>query len=171
MDGNLDRISQRLISTLDDLLRGYRALLEMVRRERQALVESDVNQLNDINEDKEAIIVRLRALENQRQRYLREAMLELALETESPRLMEVATHFPFEAAERLRNVHSALNLLLKRLAQLNQENEQIAAAALKNVSQVLKEIKRSTQPPQTYQNKGQVVTPLESTGQKVQKEV
>jgi hypothetical protein len=55
-----------LNSNLENLVKVYRSLLETVRREKEILVASKLEELTENNKSKDAILVRIRSIENAR---------------------------------------------------------------------------------------------------------
>ena len=53
-----------LTDCLDNLVKVYRALLDVVRREKEILTSAKLEDLNENNKSKDAMLVRIRSLEN-----------------------------------------------------------------------------------------------------------
>ena len=60
------KFQEMLTVTLEDLIKVYRNLLETVRKEKDILVSTKLDELNENNRTKEAMLVKIRALEEQR---------------------------------------------------------------------------------------------------------
>lgn len=163
-------LSNQFLETLDDLVRMYRGLLETVRREKEILISSQLDDLNENNRAKEALIAKVRYLEENRIEQASQISRELGLNPDSPRLLEIARHVSDELGDRLRNIHSVLEILIKRVQELNRENEILVQAALQTVTGAMKSIKETLQPAQTYQRKGEVAATSTSTGHLVSRE-
>jgi hypothetical protein len=108
---------------LDDLVKIYRSLLDVVRREKEILTDSRLDELNENNKSKDALLVRIRTLENSRMKSARELAQILGGDVDQPRLLELAAKMPGERGDRLRNLHSVLELLVRRVAEVNKQNE------------------------------------------------
>lgn len=145
-----------LISVLEDEVKVYRTLLDIVRKEKDILVSANLDDLNENNRSKEAMLLKIRALEAQRLKSAVEVYLQLGLSGEQPRLLEIARHVEAEPAEKLRNIHSVLDLLLRRIQEFNRNNEDLVQSALTNVTGAMNAIKASVQEKPTYQKKGEV---------------
>ena len=113
MDARKDEIYQLLSENLDQLIKAYRALLEIVRKEKDILVAAKIEDLNENNKAKDAILVRVRSLENSRMKCARDLALATGTDVDQPRLLELASKLEESKGDRLRNLHSVLDLLIK----------------------------------------------------------
>lgn len=144
-----------LLATLEEQIKVYRTLLEVVRKEKDILVSANLDELNENNKSKEAMLIKIRSLEADRVKWAQEAHNHLNLQGE-PRLLEIARHLGDQEAEKLRNVHSVLELLLRRVQEYNRQNEQLVQNALTNITGAMKAIKGTLDEKPTYQKKGEV---------------
>lgn len=153
-------MNQNSLQSLDQILnrtiKVYRQLLEVVRREREILIEADLEELNENNAIKEKILIELREWEEKRILIVAQIAKENQINMEEPRLLDLANHFSGEKGDRLRNLHSVLVLLLKRVQEFNQQNEDLVRAALENISGALNNIKNHLQEKSTYERKGRL---------------
>src|SRR5689334_6179249 len=99
-----------LLNTLEELVRLYRALLETVRREKEILIASRLDDLNENNRAKEAILLKVQTIEETRVQQAFELSRALGLNDQSPRLLELARHTGGEVGDRMRNFHSVLEI-------------------------------------------------------------
>lgn len=159
-----------ILTTIEEQVRLYRALLETVRREKEILISSNLDELNDNNRAKEAILLKLQSLEETRIGQASVLAAELKLDPGAPRLLDLARHCGGEVGDRLRNFHSVLEILLKRVQELNKENEGLVQAALQHVTGAMKAIRNDLQEKPTYQRKGEVNTTAGATGHLVSRE-
>lgn len=158
----------QLVSVLEEQVKVYRHLLEVVRKEKEILVAANLDELNENNRTKEAMLIKVRALEADRVKLAGEVAAALGLSGE-PRLLEIARHVPEAEADKLRNMHSVLELLLRRVQEYNRQNEALVQSALQNITGAMKAIKGSLEAKPTYQKKGEVEGHA-SAGQLVSKE-
>lgn len=164
-------LHQNLIESLDQLVKVYRNLLDLIRKEKSILISADMDELNENNKAKEAMLNKIKLLETTRSKIARDLSKEIDANVDTPRLLDIASHFDGEAGDRLRNLHSVLELLLKRVSDINKENEILVANALQNVSGAMNAIKDTLQEKPTYQKKGALAaTPASSSGQLVSRE-
>ena len=157
-ESKIRELTGTLTTLLEEQIRVYRHLLECVRKEKDILVSANLDDLNENNRAKEALLLKIRALETQRIAVATELFQGLGLTGEFPRLVEIARHLDSESADKLRNIHSVLELLLRRVQEFNQHNETLVQSALTNITGAMKEIKGTLADKATYQKKGEVDT-------------
>lgn len=160
----------KLVSNLEDLTRIYRTLLDLLRKEKDLLIASDLEALNESNRTKEACLHKLRAMDSARERYAREMAALLGTETRAPRLLELAQRLDGPAGDRLRSIHSTLELLVRRVQEINKDNEQYAKTALSTLSGAMGEVKETLAPKKTYDRKGQMAHGPDQAGNFARKE-
>jgi len=160
-----------LADNLDQQVKVYRALLEVVRKEREVLMAAQIEQLNENNKTKEAILIKIRSLDVARINYARNLALAVGADAEQPRLLEIASKLNLPNGDRLRVFHSTLELIIKRLGDINKSNEDLVKAALQNVSGAIESIKGTLQAKPTYGKKGALVTSPQNGEHLVSKDV
>lgn len=160
-----------LVNSLEGLIKHYRALLQVVRKEAEILTSADLDKLNENNKTKEELLLKIRTKEAQRQSDTNELALFENLPVEGIRLEDFAIHFQDEKGERLRNLQSVLRLLLERVKKINAENEVLVNSALTNINGAMRAIKDSLVDNKTYQNKGEVSDSKAQSGQLVSRQV
>lgn len=170
MNEDFNKNYNLLTNVLEKEVKVYRSLLDIVRKEREILVSTNLDDLSENNKTKEALLIRLRSLETQRIRSATEVSKALKLDPENPRLLDIAVELDSEEGERLRNLHSVLDLLLKRIHELNKNNESLVNSALKNITGALKAIKNTLDENPTYQKKSVKVEGKAQSGQLVSRE-
>ncbi len=157
MDASQEKSYQKLILNLDELTKLYRSLLDVIRKEKEILVEANIQKLDESNKTKEAILHKIRSQDSARERYAQEFAQTLGLagqEALHPRLLELAKKVQGPAADRLRSIHAMLEILVKRSSDLNRENEEYTQAALKNLNGALNNIKDTLGGKKTYSRQG-----------------
>ena len=147
---------KNLEEVLEDEIKVYRALLDLVRREKEVLISAKIEELDENNRSKEAMILKIRALERQREKAAREMALDVGANSENPRLLEIASKILDPEAGRLRSIHSTLDLLIKRIKDFNEGNETLIQNSLKAVNGALGAIRETLQPKATYAPSGEV---------------
>lgn len=165
-----DRSYQRLVANLEEMTKLYRQLLDLVRKEKQLLIDADMTKLEENNEIKENLLYKIKSIDGLRMRYAAELASLVHADHENPRLLDIAKNLGGAEGDRLRVIHSALDLLIKRLSELNKENEGVAQSALKNLNGALGNIKDTLSGKKTYGAKGQVQRGPEQAGHFVSKE-
>lgn len=170
MESAVERNYQRLVTNLEELTKLYRQLLDVVRQEKELLVKADMDKLKENNEAKEALLFKIKSIDALRVRYASELAGQVRADTDHPRLLEIAKNLGGAEGERLRVIHSALDLLIKRLSTINKENEEVAQSALTNLGGALNNIKDTLSGKKTYEKKGQMQRGPENAGHFVSKE-
>lgn len=145
---------EKMIANLDDMLKNYRQLLDLVRKEKDLLLTSNIDQLNENNNSKEQVIIKIKALDANRINYAAELAHLVQADTAQPRLLEIAQKIGGSDGEKLRTMHAALEMVIKRLSEINKGNVMFAESALKTVNFALENFKDALTPQKTYQQKG-----------------
>lgn len=160
----------QLISLLDSQIKVYRNLLDIVRKEKDILISADLDNLSENNKAKEAMLIRVRSLETQRIHVAQELCEQLKLNPEAPRLLEMAVALEGEEGEKLRNLHSVLELLLKRIQEYNKQNEELVSSALSSITGAMKAIRDTLEENPTYKREGEKSAKPAQSGQLVSRE-
>lgn len=174
---SIGQLYQELVSCLDDLVKIYRSLLEVVRKEKEILVESRLDELNENNKAKDALIVRIRSLENNRMKTARDLAHLIGSDVDQPRLLDIAANIgrvqpgSQERGDRLRNLHSVLELLVRRVADVNKANEELVQSALRTITGAMEAVKDGLNPKPTYERKGAMAQSRPEGGALVSREV
>lgn len=167
---NSEVLYTEIVDCLEDLVKIYRSLLDVVRKEKEILIASKLDELNENNRSKDAMLVRIRSLENQRMRCARDLAQAVGADVEQPRLLDIANHCDRRWSDRLRNLHSVLDLLVRRVAELNKQNEELVQAALKNITGAMEAIRDGLKPKPVYARKGTVAEQKTDGGHLVSRE-
>lgn len=170
MDASQEKAYQKLSTNLDDLIKNYRSLLDLVRKEKELLIAADIEKLIESNKNKEALLYRLKGLDAGRERYAHELAYLVNGDVQNPRLLELAQKIGGTAGDKLRNIHSTLDILIKRVTELNKENEEYAQSALQNLNGAVGNIKDTLSGKKTYEKKGKMAYGPEKSGNFVSKE-
>jgi flagellar biosynthesis/type III secretory pathway chaperone len=160
MDSTQERSYLKLVNNLEEMVKLYRSLLEIVRKEKEYLVQADVEKLNENNQAKENLLYKVRGLDTTRERYAKEFAQLVGSDATAPRLLEIAKKCSLsghaEQGEKLRNIHSTLEILIKRLSELNRENEEYTQSALQIVNGAMSNIKDTLGGKKTYARQGKM---------------
>lgn len=166
-----DLLYSDLLENLENLVKVYRSLLDVVRREKDILIASKLDELNENNKSKDTMLIRIRSLENQRIKCATDLAKHVGADHESPRLLDIANHCDPKWSDRLRNMHSVLDLLIKRVADVNKQNEELVQAALSNITGAMEAIRDGLKPKPGYGRQGAVANTSVDGGQLVRREV
>lgn len=162
---------EKLIQNLDEIVKQYRLLLDSVRKEKELLIKGDIPLLNENNERKEQFIAKIKNLDDNRLMFAADLAQLTGADHLEPRLLELAQKMGGAEGDRLRTLHSTLELIISRLMTLNQENAVYAESALKTVNSALDNIKDTiTGGQKTYQKKGQYQQGYDKSGHLISKE-
>lgn len=168
---DMEQSYSSLVKILEDEIKAYRGLLDLVRREKELLIEAKIPDLEEINFAKLKSIDAIQEVDKQREKAARELAQEIGANAERPRLLEMAVLIPEPNSSRLRNLHATLDLLMRRLKELNKSNQILANAALKVVNGCLNEIKTTISPMKPiYNPKGSKTVP-EGVGHFISREI
>ncbi|HWU43736.1 MAG TPA: flagellar protein FlgN [Bdellovibrio sp.] len=171
MDATTERAYQKLEANLEELTKIYRSLLEVVRKEKEILIRADREALEENNLHKEDLLFKLRAQDSLRSRYAMDLASVIGADVENPRLLELAQKLAGNpAADRLRTQHAALDILIKRITDINRENEEYTKTALKTLNGAIDNIKETLSGKKTYERKGQYKQGPQVSGNFVSKE-
>lgn len=169
-EGSLDRIYLKLENNLEEITKLYRQMVDVLRKEKEHLIKAEIDKLDESNKLKEAIIVRLKSLDALRVKYATDLTEQLGLDINQPRLLEIARKLGGSKADKLRCVHAALEILMKKIPELNKENEQYVKSALSNVNGAIDNIKGTLAGPSTYRREGLKEKGSEVTGNLISRE-
>lgn len=145
-----------LVAVLEEQIKVYRHLLEVVRKEKDILISAHLDDLNENNKAKEAMLLKIRSLETTRLTTAAQLGAALNLNAEQPRLLEIAKYLADGPADKMRNIHSVLELLLRRVQEYNRGNEILVQSALTNITGAMNAIKGTLDDKSTYKKKGEV---------------
>jgi hypothetical protein len=162
---------QSLVTVLEGLVKTYRKLLDLVRKEKDLLLEAKVDELILSNRDKEEMLEKLSALDSQRINCALALAKAVRLESPMPRLLELAEVMKgSKESDQLRQYQNTLALLFERLKIQNLQNETFTKSALKTVRGAMEEVKETLAGKKTYQKGGQYKVGPEQAGNFVSKE-
>ena len=107
-----------ILNILEEQMRSYKMFHDLLIKERQCLVKIDPEMVEEISKEKDTVIMRLRLLEEERQRLVRKFSEENNIEAEV-NLKELAR---ITGNECYTKVRSRLLSLLQSIAELNKFN-------------------------------------------------
>jgi len=145
---------EKLLSNLEDMTKQYRLLLDCVRKEKDFLIQNEIELLTENNLLKEQLINKIAEIDVVRAGLAAELARVIGANTAEPRLLELAQRMGGAEGDRLRTIHSALELLTTRLVAINKENAIYAESALSTVNSAMDNIKEAISGPKTYQKTG-----------------
>ncbi len=161
---------EKLSQSLEEMTKLYRQMLEVVRREKDYLIQVNQPEIENCFKQKEELIGKVRLCDMLREKYAQNLGVELGMKAQVPRLLELAQNLPLIQGDLLRQQHASLDLVIRRIQELNIENEVIAQNALKVLDGALGDIKETLAGKNTYERKGRYKTGPEQSGHFVSKE-
>lgn len=150
------RAAEKLIHNLEDLTKAYRHVLELVRKEKELLLQADLQALTENNLAKEKMILRLKSLDGLRIKYAGEIARLVGLEESEARLLEIARLVESTEGERLRTQQATLEILIRRVKEINQANEEFTQSALNKINGAMSNVKETVSGKKTYGRKGKM---------------
>lgn len=159
-----------LESSLEDLVKVYRLLLNIVRKEKDILISANLDELAVNNRTKEAALMKAKEIEDFRRLAATELAQSEGLDPDSTRLLDFARHFDGPIGERFRKMHAVLDLLMKRVREHNQYNEVLVGSALNNITGAMDNLRDNLGSGKTYKKSGAVQTGPAESGSFVRKE-
>ena len=146
-----------LIESLDQLVTTYRQLLEVVRKEQEALIETDLDGLPALNFDKEKMVLKIRQLEKIWTQSAQDIGSQLQMEGEQPpSLKGLAQKIGGEFGEKFLHLHSVLSLLVRRISETNKKNRTLTQSALSHINGAMQAITETLKESPTYEKGGKV---------------
>lgn len=171
MDAALERSYTKLLNNLEDMTKLYRQLLEIVRKEKEILLSAKLDDLAENNLNKDQVLMKIKIADSLRLKHAQELAIMVKADHENPRLLEIAQKIASTQGDRLRNMHATLDILVKRLVELNRENEAYAQSALKTLDGTMTDLKDTLSGKKTYEKKGQYKAGPDQSGNFVSKEI
>lgn len=153
-EGTLDRLYLKLENNLEEITKLYRQMLDLLRKEKEILIKADIEKIDESNKQKELILSRLKSLDSLRVKYASDLAEQLGLDPAQPRLLEIARKIGSARGDKLRSVHAALEILIKKIPELNRENEKYIQSALGNIRGAIDNVKETLSGGITYRREG-----------------
>lgn len=169
-EGSLDRIYMKLENNLEEMTKFYRQMLDLLRKEKDLLIAAEIEKIEESNRQKEYILSRLKSLDALRAKYAADLAEQLGLDPLQPRLLEIARKIGGSRADKLRSVHATLEILIKKIPELNRENEQYVQSALAHIKGTIENVKETLSGSVTYKREGYKDKGAEVSGHLVSRE-
>ena len=159
----MDKAITELHQILQRLIGLHRQLLDITRREKTALLEMNLKEVQENTFDKEATLYSVHQAETERQRKIS----EIAILTKTPveeltiqKLVIQVQGSDIKMAEQLRTTANALTVLIDRIKDQNKENSRLVEQSLIHIREMKRNVLGESQRgSETYGAKGQKVTP------------
>ena len=118
-----------IVSILIEQVNSYKSLLGLLKDERESLVDIDVDRIENISKEKDTVVMRLRLLEEERQRLLAEFTSDNNIEYEIS-LIELGK---FTGNSQISDLRSQLISLLQSIEEMNKFNTVLIDRSLQHV--------------------------------------
>lgn len=148
---------EALYQILYTLVGHHRKLLELVRIEKEAILDCDLSKIQDFTFQKEAFVQMIQEAEHSRLRvsktlldHFQGALAELTL----PSLVKQIQGVEPEMANKLSSIHSTLKLLIKRISEQNIENNRYVEHSLEHLQKMRENTLGSLQESNVYNRTG-----------------
>ncbi len=171
MDAVKEKAFEKLVSNLEDLIKFYLQLLDLARKEKEALIEADANKILELNSQKELHLQKIKLADTLRFKHAKELCVMIKADSENPRLLEIAQKIPGVMGDQLRNLHKTLDMVITRIIEINKDNELLTQKALQALNGTMNNIKETLSGKKTYERKGNYKQGPEQSGNFVSKEI
>lgn len=171
MDAVKEKAFEKLVSNLEDLIKFYLQLLDLARKEKEALIEADANKILELNSQKELHLQKIKLADTLRFKHAKELCVMIKADSENPRLLEIAQKIPGVMGDQLRNLHKTLDMVITRIIEINKDNEMLTQKALQALNGTMNNIKETLSGKKTYERKGTYKQGPEQSGNFVSKEI
>lgn len=155
----MENVLTELHQNLQKLLSLHRQLLELLRRERDALVGADAAAIEDRAMEKQGVLDQIAFYDNERRKLLalvgtsaRVAADQLTLS----RVAIIAQGVQVKMGEQFRSVQQALSHMITRIEEQGAYNRELVERSLETLAQMKRNIIGASEPsPGTYSANGQ----------------
>lgn len=171
MDAVKEKAFEKLVHNLDDLIKLYRHLLDLARKEKEALIEANSEKIIELNKQKEIHLQKIKLADTLRFKHAKELCVMIKADAENPRLLEMAQKIQGPMGDHLRNLHKTLDMVITRIIEINKDNEELAQKALNVLNGTMNNLKETLSGKKTYERKGNYKQGPEQSGNFVSKEI
>ncbi len=161
---------KKLVENLEDQFKFYTELQMIILAEGEELVGANLEKINELNRSKQALLFRLRKLEDVRLRIVKEVAAALEHKSSVMSISEISRLVDEPFKGQLLELQKNLLRLIEQLKIQNAENTMVTEAALKNLNGAINEIKDTLAGRPTYQRKGSINRGPEKAGHLVRRE-
>lgn len=111
--------SDGIKAIMSELIIGYRVLQALLQKERGCLINLNTSQIEDLSKEKDTIVMRLKLLEDERKRLLKNYYLEKGIQGE----IDIQMLFRAAGDESFETLRLQLTSLIQSIAELNEFNK------------------------------------------------
>ncbi len=152
----MEILLKELLKLLEDEIKIFRSLLPVFKKEKEAVLTSDLNELNKASAAKEKLLFNMRSLEKKRTHVMNKLAESLELLPDELTLKTLAQSVKKPYSIRLKNCSIQLLKLTKSISSANTGNKNIFAHSLNFVKGALTLLQNIIAPGQVYHRTGKV---------------
>ena len=152
----MEILLNELLELLEDELKTFRSLLPVFKKEKEAVLDSDLNKLNKALAEKEKLLFNMRFLEKKRTHVMNKLAESLEFLPDELTLTKLAQAVKEPESIRLKNCSLELLRLTQNISHANTENKSMFAHSLNFVKGALTLLQNIIAPGQVYQRTGKV---------------
>lgn len=144
-------LMENLLTVLEQENSEYQRLVALSQEKRQTIIDADISGLEQINGREQEITSVIRNLENKRREVIQDMAIVLSKDPKDLTITNMIAFLNRQPGEqkKLRDVQERLRDTVGRMAQINQQNEQLLSLALEMVEFDLTLFKSMRQAPVT----------------------
>jgi len=119
----MESIIEELIAIISREIEAFNKLLEALHSKQRAIVEGEIDRLNESVREEHALASQTKSLEVERLETARELAKELSLDNLNPKLTEIIAKVEQKYAQRLQEQRDLLRALIDKIQHLNKSNQ------------------------------------------------
>ena len=152
----MEILLNELLELLEDEIEIFRSLLPVFKKEKEAVLASDLNELNKILAEKEKLLFHMRSLEKKRTHVMNKLAESLEVLPDELTLTKLAQSVKEPYSIHLKNCGLQLLKLTQNISHANTGNKSIFAHSLNFVKSALTLLQNIIAPGQVYHRTGKV---------------
>jgi flagellar biosynthesis/type III secretory pathway chaperone len=152
----MELLLKELLELLEDEIEIFRSLLPVFKKEKEAILASELNELNKASAQKEKLLFNMRSLEKKRTHVMNKLAETLEVLPDDLTLTKLAQSVKEPYSIRLKNCGLQLLKLTKNISSANTGNKSMFTHSLNFVKGALTLLQNIIAPGQVYQRTGKV---------------
>ncbi|MBW1700769.1 MAG: flagellar protein FlgN [Deltaproteobacteria bacterium] len=129
----MDLLLNKLLGLLEEETGFYRSLLSVLQKEKKAVVDSKLDELNEAGKEKESLLLKIRILEEERLRIQERLADSLGYEPQGLTLTKLSQLVGEPYSTRLKVCYSNLLTLIPGIREINHSNKSLLTHSLELV--------------------------------------
>ena len=152
----MEMLLKELLELLEDEIEIFKSLLPVFKKEKEAVLTSDLNELNKASAEKEKLLFNMRSLEKKRTHVMNKLAEILEVLPDELTLTKLAQSVKEPHSIRLKNCGLQLLKLTKNISNANTGNKSMFVHSLNFVKGALTLLQNIIAPGQVYHRTGKV---------------